>query len=122
MNRLRRAYLTLEPGLERYLTTSGHDDEQGVFATYMVYGPTRKAVWIHFLVNTPTIVATVNAALAAAMAVLGLQAADAPPAVTVAAGVAAFVLVSVALHSLQAQTLRPFRHQAPRFPTPPDQA
>jgi hypothetical protein len=35
MNRLRRAYLTLEPGLERYLTTGHHDDEQGVIATYM---------------------------------------------------------------------------------------
>jgi hypothetical protein len=39
MNRLRRAYLTLEPGLERYLTTSDHDDERGVFATYMVIAP-----------------------------------------------------------------------------------
>ena len=120
MNRLRRAYLTLEPGLERYLTTSPHDDEQGVFATYMVNGPTRKAAWLHFLVNTPTIVATVDAALAAAMAVLGLQAAEAPLAVTVAAGVAAFVLVSATLYWLQAQTLRPFRYQTPRFPTPPD--
>jgi hypothetical protein len=121
MNRLRRAYLTLEPGMERYLTTSAHDDEQGVFATYMVYGSTRKAAWIFFVVNTPTIVATVDAALAAAMAVLGLQAAEAPLAVTVAAGMVVFVLVSVTLYWLQAQTLRPFRHQTPRFPTPPDQ-
>jgi hypothetical protein len=120
MNRLRRAYLTLEPGLARYLTTSAHDDERGVFATYMVYGPTRKAVWVHFLVNTPTIVATVDASLAAAVAVLGLQAAEAPPAVAATAGVAVFVLVSAALYWLQAQTLRPFRDQAPRFPTPPD--
>jgi hypothetical protein len=121
MNRLRRAYLTLEPGMERYLTTSAHDDEQGVFATYMVYGSTRKAAWIFFVVNTPTIVATVDAALAAAMAVLGLQAAEAPLAVTVAAGMVVFVLVSVTLYWLQAQTLRPFRHQTSRFPTPPDQ-
>ncbi len=119
MNRLRRAYLTLEPGLERYLTTSPHDDEQGVFATYMVAGSTRKAAWIFFFVNTPTIVATVDAALAAAIAVLGLQAAEVPLAVTVAAGVAVFVLVSVTLYWLQAQSLRPFRHQTPRFPTPP---
>jgi hypothetical protein len=121
MNRLRRGYLVLEPGLERYLTTSAHDDERGVFATYMVDGPTRKAAWILFLVNTPTIVATVDAALAAAVAVLGLQAADAPLAVMVVAGVAAFLLVSVTLYWLQAQTLRPFRDQTPRFPTPPHQ-
>ena len=48
MNRLRRAYLTLEPGLERYLTTGHHDDQQGVFVTYMVDGPaTRRALWVY---------------------------------------------------------------------------
>ena len=33
MNRLRHAYLTLEPGLEPYLTTGHHDDERGLVAT-----------------------------------------------------------------------------------------
>ncbi len=121
MNRLRRAYLTLEPGLERYLTTGHHDDQQGVFVTYMVDGPaTRRALWVYFVVNTPSIVATVDAALATAMVVLGLQAAEAPRAVAVAGGVAAFVLVWATLFWLQRQTLRPFRYQTPRFPTPPD--
>jgi ABC-type nickel/cobalt efflux system permease component RcnA len=122
MNRLRRAYLTLEPGLERYLTTGHHDDERGVIATYMytLDRPTRQWLWVHFLVNTPTIVATVDAALAAAMVVLGLQAAEAPRAVAVAGGVAAFLLVWGTLFWLQLQTLRPLRQQTPRFPTPPD--
>jgi hypothetical protein len=122
MNRLRRAYLTLEPGLERYLTTGHHDDEQGVIATYMytLDRPTRPWLWVHFLVNTPTIVATVDAALAAAMVVLGLQAAEAPRAVTVAGGVAGFLLVWGTLFRLQLHTLRPLRHETPRFPTPPD--
>jgi hypothetical protein len=121
MNRLRRAYLILEPGLERYLTTGHHDDQRGVFVTYMVDEPgTRRALWVYFLVNTPSIVATVDAALAAAMVVLGLQAADVPRAVAVSGGVAAFLLTWVMLFWLQRQTLRPFRHQAPRFPSPPD--
>lgn len=30
MNRLRRAYLTIEPGLEPYFTTGHHDDERGL--------------------------------------------------------------------------------------------
>jgi hypothetical protein len=122
MNRLRRAYLTLEPGLERYLTTGHHDDEQGVIATYMytLDRPTRQWLWVHFLVNTPTIVATVDAALAAAMVVLGLQAAEASRAVAVAGGVAGFLLVWGTLFRLQLQTLRPLRHETPRFPTPPD--
>lgn len=120
MNRLRSGYLALEPGMERYLTTSPHDDERGVFVTYMVdEGPTRRAIWTMFLVNTPTIVATVDAALAAAIAVLGLQAADAPRAVAIAGGVVAFLLAWGALYYLQRQTLRPLRHQTPRFPSPP---
>lgn len=123
MNRLRNGYLTLEPGMKRYLTTGYHDDEQGVFVTYMVDGPaTRRAFFVYFVVNTPSIVATVDAALATAMAVLGLQAAGAPPAVAVAGGVAAFVLVWGALFWLQRQTLRPFRYHKARFPTPPDPA
>jgi hypothetical protein len=121
MNRLRRAYLTLEPGLERYLTTGHHDDERGVFVTYMVDRPTtRRTLWVYFLVNTPSIVATVDAALAAAIVVLGLQAADAPKALGATGGAAAFLLVWGMLFRLQRKTLRPFRHEAPRFPTPPD--
>jgi hypothetical protein len=124
MNRLRRAYLTLEPGLERYLTTGHHDDERGVIATYMytLDRPSRQWLWVHFLVNTPTIVATVDAALAAAMVVLGLQAAESPRAVAVAGGVVAFLVVWGVLFRLQLQTLRPFRNTTPRFPTPPEAA
>jgi hypothetical protein len=118
MNRLRHAYLTLEPGLERYLSTGHHDDQQGVFTTYMVGRAGQRSLWLHFLVNTPNIVATVDAALAAAMVLLGLHAAETPQAVAVAGAVAAFLLVWVTLFLLQRQTLNPFRHQTPRFPTP----
>jgi hypothetical protein len=119
MNRLRRAYLTLEPGLERYLTTGHHDDQRGVFATYMVSRPGRRALWLHFLVNTPNIIATVDAAVAAAIVVLGLQAAGASRVVALGCGVAAFLLVWGTLFGLQRLTLRPFRDELPRFPTPP---
>jgi hypothetical protein len=34
MNRLRAGYVALDPGLERYLVTSAHDDSQGVWQTY----------------------------------------------------------------------------------------
>jgi hypothetical protein len=120
MNRLRRAYLALEPGLERYLTTGHHDDERGVIATYMLDRPSRQWLWVHFLVNTPTIIATVDAGLAAAIVVLGLQTTETPRAAAVAAGAAAFVVVWLTLFWLQLPSLRPLRHQTPRFPTPPD--
>jgi hypothetical protein len=124
MNRLRHAYLEIEPGLERYLTTGSHDDERGVIATYMyaLGRPSRQWLWVHFLVNTPTIVATVDAALAAAIVVLLLQAAEAPRAALVAGGAVAFLVVWGVLFGLQLQTLRPLRDQTPRFPTPPDRS
>jgi hypothetical protein len=128
MNRLRHAYLEIEPGLERYFTTGHHDDERGVIATYMLVGPSREGrtwgkhgwVTVHFLVNTPTIVATVDAALAAAIAVLLLRVSDAPQALEIAGGLVAFVVVWVVLASFQLQALRPLRDSTPRFPSPPD--
>jgi hypothetical protein len=120
MNRLRNAYLQIEPGLERYLTTGHHDDERGVIATYMLDRPSRQWLWVHFLVNTPTIVATVDAALATAIVVLLLQVAEAARAALVAGGAVAFLAVWGTLFRLQLHTLRPFRGKTPRFPTPPD--
>src|SRR5918992_1576685 len=120
MNRLRHAYLQVEPGLEPYFTTGHHDDERGVIATYMLEDHSRRWLLVHFLVNTPTIVATVNAALAAAVVVLLLQIGEASRAAEVAGGVAAFVVVWGVLFLLQLHTLSPLRDQTPRFPTPPD--
>jgi hypothetical protein len=85
MNRLRRAYLTSESGLEPYFTTGHHDDERGLVTTYMLHRPTTLRLWLHFLVNTPTIVATVDAALATAIVVLLVQAAEASKTAMVAA-------------------------------------
>jgi hypothetical protein len=121
MNRLRHAYLEIEPGLERYLTSGHHDDEQGVLATYLLDRPTRTSLGAGYaVVNTPTIVATVDAALAAAIVVLLLQVAEAPRAALVAGGAVAFLAVWGVLFLLQLHSLRQFRDTTPRFPTPPD--
>src|SRR5262245_6317015 len=122
MNRLRHAYLKLEPGLEPYFTTGHHDDERGLRATYMVDYPIRRPRWllVYFLLNTPIIVATVVAALAAAIAVLLLQAIEAPRVAVVAGGVVAFVAVWGGLLPLQRHSVDALRDETPRFPTPPD--
>jgi hypothetical protein len=122
MNRLRHAYLKIEPGLEPYFTTGHHDDERGLLATYMVAYPVRRSRWqlVYFLTNTPIIVATVVAALAAAIAVLVLQAVEAPRVAVVVAGVVAFLAVWGGLLPLQRHGADALRDQTPRFPTPPD--
>ncbi len=120
INRLRRAYLTLEPGMERYLSTGSHDDERGLFITYMANQPSQRQKHLILLVSTPTVVATIDAALAAATVVLGVHASDGPVTAGAVGGAAAFVLVWAALFLIQQQAQRPLRDRAPRFPTPPD--
>lgn len=119
MNRLRNAYVRLEPGIEPYLSTGIHDDERGLFVTYMGDRPTGRALQLFLLVNTPTIIATIDSALAAAMVVLGAHAAGAPVALGAVGAAAAFVAVWAVLFVIQARTLRPLRERVPRFPTPP---
>jgi hypothetical protein len=61
MNRLRAAYLELDPGIERYLVTSAHDDDNGIWQTYnhlMGQNP----IWQPFA-SSPAFIMLVNAAL-----------------------------------------------------------
>jgi hypothetical protein len=45
MNRLRGAYLDLDPGLEPYFIASPNDDQAGVERTYFAFGPRRTQVF-----------------------------------------------------------------------------
>jgi hypothetical protein len=122
MNRVRHAYMQLEPGLEPYFTTGHHDDELGVVTTYMFDRPSPLWLWIHFVVNTPTIIATVDAAVAATVIVLLLQLTGAPLAVVVAGAALTFLAIWVGLYLLQWRVLRRLFDQTPRFATPQDQS
>jgi hypothetical protein len=62
-------------------------------------GVGRTWLWIHFVVNTPTIVGTVHAAIAAVVTVLLLQLANAPAAMFVIAGGGVFGLIWLTLKS-----------------------
>ena len=46
MNRLRAAYLELDPDIEQYLVASAHDDDRGVWQTYNpLMGPNPRRHW-----------------------------------------------------------------------------
>jgi hypothetical protein len=100
-------------------SSSHHDDERGLVTTYMLDRPSQLRLWLHFLVNTPTI-ATVDAALAAVIAMLIVQAAEAPRAAVVGGGVMAFLAVWGTLFPPAAAHPPPLRHKTPKFPTPPE--
>jgi hypothetical protein len=121
MNRLRHAYLEIAPALEPYFSTGHHDDEQGLAASYLAGGRRLRRSG-QFLVNIPTVVATVDAALAAAILVLVVRAVEAATAVAVVVGALAFGIVWAGLFLLQRRALDPLHRTTPRFPTPPDSA
>ena len=85
MNRLRAAYVELDPGIERYFVTSAHDDDNGIWQTYNhLAGP--NPVWQPFASST-AFITLVNAGLTgvfAALVAVGLHA-PGPLVATVAA-------------------------------------
>jgi len=122
MNRLRNAYLRIAPALEPYFSTSPHDDQQGLTASYLSFHGRGLRPWGHFLSNTATVVATVDAALAAAIAVLAVRKAGAATTLAVAVGAVVFLVVWTALFLQQRQSLSALRRSKPRFPTPPEES
>src|SRR5262249_9382965 len=107
--------------LAPYFSTSPHDDERGLSASYLLAGRGLRP-WARFLVNTPTVIATVDAALAAAIAVLAVRKAGADTSLAGAVGAGGVLVVWTALYLLQRQSLSPLRRSRPRFPTPPDES
>ena len=122
MNRLRHGYLRIAPGVAPYLSTGHHDDARGVATTLMVAGPRELHPLAHFLISTPTLVGTVDAALAAAIAVLLGQAAGAAAGVITVAGTITFLVVWGALFVMNFATTGVLNHSPSRFPSPPEGA
>ncbi len=77
MNRLRAAYVALDPTLADYFVTSWHDDRAGVLRTYTM--GTRPAA-SHVLGSTTIFVTIVNTLVAGTLGSLIANAAGAPPA------------------------------------------
>jgi hypothetical protein len=106
MNRLRAAYLELDPGIERYFVTSAHDDDPGIWQTYNhLMGP--NPIWQPFASST-AFITLVNAGLTGVFAALVAVALDAPgPLVgTVAAACGlAFLGTSAALDGRRVQRM-----------------
>ena len=69
MNRLRRAYLELDPGIEPYLITGWTEDVAGVLRTYgtSIGEPSLRENSMHALVTTPAMIAFVNCVVAAVL-------------------------------------------------------
>ena len=114
MNRLRHAYLELEPELDPYFVTSHHDDELGVLRTYSF----RTEVGLsHLLCGSPVIVGIVESVVAGVFAGIVCQALGGAVALQIAVG---FLVALASVAMLGAMAYRRIgqlrRDYHPRFP------
>jgi hypothetical protein len=84
MNRIRHAYVDLVPGLDRYLTTSTHDDAAGLMHTYALGRPRLTA--LHIIGSTGFFLMVVNALVAGTLGALVTDAAGGGTSLTAVIG------------------------------------
>ena len=115
MNRLRGAYVELDPGIERYFVTSAHDDTDGVWQTYNpLVGPHQLS---NVLASAGTFILFVTSGLAAAFAaVVGVAVGLPGPIIGVVAAAAflAFLATTVLLGMRQYKSIK----RSVLFPSP----
>ena len=116
LNRVRRAYIDSAPEIRPYLTTGVSDDEPGVWATYLLGRPHPRRHWLQVLVSTPTLVATLNAVIAAVGIGALVRYLDGSGLVVAGLCLVAFCVVLGALFSNQLRAYRHASQSEPRFP------
>lgn len=116
MNRLRAAYVDLDPGIERYFLTSTHDDRAGAQATYLhLGGPNRTQL----LGSSMVLVVVVAAALAGVLAAIIGYASALPGVLAYGIGAAVMlVYIGVAVSIGRRRYFRVFREFTPHSPSP----
>ena len=114
MNRLRAAYVELDPGIKRYLVTSAHDDDDGVWQTYNhLMGPKTKT---QPLASSGAFMVFVNSGLTSVLAALVAVALNAPgPIVAVVAAVCGLSFLGTTLTVGMRQYQRMRRRYLPLF-------
>jgi hypothetical protein len=93
MNRIRHAYLDMEPDLKPYFISGYTDDDAAIVRTYGSHG-TGSAL-THALVTTPATIAFVNAMVAAILGVVALMEVQMSMTPAVAVGAVLFVAACV---------------------------
>jgi hypothetical protein len=115
MNRLRSAYVALDPEIEQYFVTSRYDDPAGLMASYLMGN--RRSTFSHVMGSTAMFVNVVNAIVAGTLGALVAEAAGAPAGLIAIVGVLcglSFIGAAVAV----AQRRFSGDSYVPRFPTP----
>ncbi|MFF1574329.1 hypothetical protein ACFVWR_16415 [Leifsonia sp. NPDC058292] len=119
MNRIRAAYVEIDPGIQPFLMTSAHDDRAGSQLTYQMLA--RRTGAGHFAGSSMMLISVVNAALAELFLAGVAASLSAPALVPLIVGVVggASYLVAVLVRSGR-RFERVWTFYEPRHATPPD--
>jgi hypothetical protein len=118
MNRIRAAYVHLEPRMAQHLITSPHDDERGVLVSSGVPAGSGLSL-AHLFVTAPGMLAVVNSVVAGAiLAIVAAYGLGAGAALVTAAGVVGFAASLGLLLRQYGRAFAVLRAYQPRFPTP----
>jgi hypothetical protein len=120
MNRLRRAYLEIAPGLEPYFVTAAHDDMLGVIQSYGAYGRpvSLRVTPARVISSSAAIVGILDCVLVGIIVALAVKFADDRSSIYVTAGVLAGLVSAVFVNGvIPFRTIgRMMREYQPRFP------
>jgi hypothetical protein len=116
MNRIRAAYLAIDPGLAQYFVASRHDDEAGIMHTYTMGAPRRLVS--HVVGSTNMFMNVVNTIVAGVLGALIANAANATPTVVAIIGSLCALAYFVVLLAIGLRTFAQPPTKA-RFPTIP---
>ncbi|MHC6591190.1 hypothetical protein [Arthrobacter sp. C152] len=120
MNRLRAAYVELDPGMAPYLMAAHHDDEAGSRRTYYFFG--NRGSFSHVAGSSMIFITTANAAVIAMLVGLLLTLAGAGTGVAAAVGAVCAAVFLAASAVLGYRGYRDvWRRFTPLSPTPPGQ-
>lgn len=119
MNRMRAAYVDIDPGIEPYFMASTYDDEAGSVRTYEFFGTRTTAS--HVIGSSMVLIIVVNAILLGLLAAAISLTAGAPSWLTFTiGGVVAGAVAVVAAIQGQRGYLKHWREYRPLNPSPKD--
>ena len=125
MNRLRHAYLEMDPSVAPYFITGWHDDEYAILVTFGASPHGTR--FVHGFVTTPGMLAVINGVIGGVLTgfvALKVVAASDPTVPALAAGVVAFLALVVIQGVWQARTMTEirasFRTRFPHSADPPE--
>jgi hypothetical protein len=117
MNRLRGAYLEIDPGLAPYFVTGATEDAVGIFKTFgATEADLQRPDWFHGFVTTPATIGFVNSMIAAVLAAILVVQLSMAMVSAAAVGVAVFFVTgaSLAFYAFRTQKMAGLSFEAPR--------